>query len=123
MRPTEIADRDLMRDQRAERRAGKPGMQIEGRRLDPEGRRLALSQIEIDGVVRRRTDRTEDAGKPRQRRPMDMSAPDQLDARMPRDDLGQGVGIAQILPVHVPDARGKGRMMQEQQRRPVRAGG
>ena len=63
-----------------------------------------------------------DAGEHRQRRAVDVAGGDQLHARMTPDDGCEFAGVAQILAVHVPDAGHERRMVQEQQRRPVRRG-
>src|SRR6516162_4818986 len=56
-RPVEIADRDEMRHHVAEACPVKPGMKMEGRRLDPHSGRISLVQIERDGMVGRRANR------------------------------------------------------------------
>src|SRR6266700_6115628 len=104
MRAVERADRDLMGDDVAEALAFEPCMEMEGRRLDLEGRCAEVSEIEVDRMVRRRADRAGHAGKHGQDCAMDMPGDDELDARMAPDDRREVARIAHILAVHVPDA-------------------
>ncbi len=119
MRTVKCPDRDLMGDDGAKSLARKPGVEVEGRRLDLERRLAQLGEIEIDGVVRRRTDRGRHAREHRQRRPVNMAGRDQLHARMTPDDGCEFDGVEEILAIHVPDAGLERRMMQEQQRGPI----
>src|ERR1700686_4417332 len=57
MRSVKIADRNLMGNEAAKSLAGKPVVEIKGRRLDLERRLSQLLQIEIDRVIGRRADR------------------------------------------------------------------
>jgi len=51
MRAVKAPDRHLMRDDRAKPFTRKPGVQVEGRRLDLERWLAQLGQIEIDGRI------------------------------------------------------------------------
>ena len=73
-------------------------------------------------MIRRRANRGGNAGEHRQRRAMNVAGRDQLHARMTPDDRREFAGILEILAVHVPDAGLERRMVQEQQRRPIRRG-
>src|SRR5580704_3735535 len=53
----ELADRHLMGHEVAEALARKPGVEVEGRRLDPEGRFSQFCEVQVDGVIRRRANR------------------------------------------------------------------
>ena len=57
MRPVEIADRNLMRNDAAESLARKPGVEMQCRRLDLERWLAQFCQIQIDRVIWRRTNR------------------------------------------------------------------
>ena len=57
MRAVEIPDRDVMGNEAAESLAGKPGVEMEGRRLDLERGFAQFGQIEVHGVIGRRADR------------------------------------------------------------------
>ena len=120
MRPVEIADRNLMGNHAAKSLARKPGVEMKCRRLDLERRLAQFCQIEIDGVIWRRTNRRLDSGEHRQDRAMNVTGGDQLRARMAFDDSRKLAGIEQILVVHVPDAGLERRMVQKQERGPVR---
>src|SRR5258705_10860206 len=119
MRPVEIADRNLMGNHAAKALARKPGVEMKCRRLDLERRLAQFSQIEIDGVIWRRTNRQLDSGEHRQDRAMNVTGGDQLRARMAFDDSRKLAGIEQILAVHVPDAGLERRMGQKQKSGPV----
>lgn len=114
MRAIEIADWELVGNDAAKPLAGKPDVQMKGRRLDLERWLAQFRQIEIDGVVWRRANRGRHIGKRRERCAMDVAGGDQLHARMALDDIRELVGILEILPVHMPDAGLERRMMQEQ---------
>ena len=122
MRPVEIADRNLMRNDAAESLARKPGVEMKCRRLDLERWLSQVFQIQIDRMVGRRANRGRDTGKHRQRRAMNVPGGDQPHARMAPDDRREFAGIEQILAVHVPDAGLERRMVQKQERRSVRRG-
>ena len=119
MRTVKCPDRYLVSNHGAEAFARKPGVKVKGRRLHLERGCAEFSQIEIDRVVRRGTNRGRHTGKHRQRRPMNMPGSHELDARITPDDGFEFAGVEQILAVHVPDAGLERGMMQEQQRRPV----
>jgi hypothetical protein len=70
----------------AESLARKPGVEVEGGRLDLEGGLAQFGQIEIDGMVRGRADRGRHARKHGQCRAMDMPRCDQLHAGMTAHD-------------------------------------
>ena len=57
MWPVELADRHLMGHEVAESLARKPGVEVEGRRLDLEGRLAQFCEVEVDGMIGRRADR------------------------------------------------------------------
>src|SRR5207247_3980111 len=120
MRPVEIADRNVMGNHAAKSLARKPGVEMKCRRLDLERRLAQFCQIQIDGVIWRRTNRRWDTGEHRQDRAMNVAGGDQLHARMAIDDDGKLAGVEEILTVHVPDAGLERRMVKEQQRRSVR---
>ena len=120
MRPVEIADRNLMGNHAAKSLAWKPGVEMKCRRLDLERRLAQFCQVQIDGVIWRRTNRRSDSGEHRQDRAMNVTGGDQLCARMAFDDSRKLAGIEQILAVHMPDAGLERRMVQEQDRRPGR---
>src|SRR5260370_34929000 len=103
MRPVEIADRNLMGNHAAKSLAGKPGVEMKCRRLDLERRLAQFCQIEIYGVIWRRTNRRLDSGEHRQDRAMNVTGGDQLRARMALGDSRKRAGLEQILVVHVPD--------------------
>ena len=115
-----MADRNLMGNHAAKSLARKPGVEMKCRRLDLERRPAQFCQIEIDGVIWRRTNRRLDSGEHRQDRAMNVTGGDQLRARMAFDDSRKLAGIEQILAVHVPDAGLERRMVQKQERGPVR---
>ncbi len=114
MRAVEIAYRHSVRGNMPETVTGKPRVQVEGWRLDFERRFAEFTQIEINCMVRRGTNRGGNTGKHRQCRTMNMSGGDKLHPRMPLDDRCQFSGIEKILPIHVPDAGHEWRMVQEQ---------
>src|SRR5260370_15680816 len=97
MRAVEIADRDLVGDDAAKTLARKPDVQMKGRRLDLERRRAQFRQIDVDGMVWRRTNRGRNAGKRRERRAMDVAGGDQLHAQIALDDLRQLVDLFELL--------------------------
>ena len=103
-----------MGDDVAKSLAGKPGVEMEGGRLDLERWLAQFRQIQIDGVIWRGTNRGRHARKHRQGRAMNMAGGDQLHARMTSDDGGKFAGIEKILAVHVPDAGLERRVVQEQ---------
>src|SRR5262249_8603364 len=117
MRPIELPDRYLMRDEAAKTLTGKPGVQVKGRGLDLERRLAQLRQVEVDRMIGRRAYRGRDARKHRQCCAMDVAGRDKLDARMTPDDRRKLIRIEEILPVHVPDAGLERRMMQKEKRR------
>jgi len=116
MRTVKRTDRHLMGHQGAEPLAGKPGVKVQGRRLDLERRLAQLREIEIHRMIGRRADRAWTAREQRQGRPMYMPAGDELDSRMAPDDRGQFAGVMQILAIHVPDTCSERRVVQEQER-------
>lgn len=75
MRPVGFADRHMMRHQMAVVR--KPGVQMEGGRLDPERWLTQMREIEIDGVIRCGTNRAGRAGKHRDDGAMEMAGRNQ----------------------------------------------
>ena len=109
-----------MGDDGAEPLARKPGVEVEGGRLDLEGGLTQFGQVEIDRMVRRRTNRGRYARKHRQRRTMDMPGADQLHPRMTPHDGREVARVKEVLAVHVPDAGLERRVVQEQQRGTVR---
>ena len=120
MRAVEAADRHLMGHEGAEPLARKPGVKMQGGRLDLEARLAQMREIEVNSMIGRRADRAGTTREYRERRAMNMPAGDKLDPRMTADDRSQRVGVLQILAIHVPDARDERWMMQEQERRPIR---
>src|ERR1700722_5684145 len=122
MRPVEIADRDLMGDDAAEPFPWKPGMEMKGRRLDLEGWFTQFRKIEIDRMIWSGANRGWDAGKHREGGTVNMAGSNQLHARMRLDDGSQFPCVWQILAIHLPDPGLERRMVQEQQRRPIRRG-
>ncbi len=120
MRPVEIADRNLMGNDAAKYLARKPGVEMKCGWLDLERRFAQFCQVQIDGVIWRRTNRRWDTGEHRQDRAMNVAGGDQLRARMAFDNSGKLAGIEEKLAVHVPDAGLERRMVQEQERGPVR---
>src|SRR5258707_840547 len=120
MRSVEFSYGHAMGHHLAKTLAGKPGMQVKRRRLDLEGRLAQFAEIEIDGMIGRRADGGRDTGKSRERGAMHVARGNELDARMFRDDGRKRAGVEKILPIHVPDAGAEWRVMQEQQRRPLR---
>src|SRR4029079_12593484 len=112
-------NRHLMSDQGAEALAGKPGVKVKSGRLHLERGRAEFSEIKIDRVVRRRTDRGRNTRKHRQRRPVNMAGRDELHARMTPDDGFESGAFKLMLALHVRDAGLERRMMQKQQRGPV----
>ena len=119
MRPVEGTYGDLMGNNRAESLARKPAMEVEGGRLDLEGGFAQFGQIEVDGMVRGRTDRGRHTRKHGQCSAMDMPRCDQLHAGVTAHDERKFVCVEEILAVHVPNARLERGMVQKQQRRPV----
>ena len=105
-----------MCDEAGKTLTGKPAVQMKGRRLDLERRLSQLRQVEVDGMVGRRTDRGRDAREHRQRSTMDMAVRYKLDAGMPANERRQLFGIAEILVVHVPDTGPERRMVQKEER-------
>src|SRR5690242_12556043 len=95
-RPREVADRHVMRDQVAEAIAGKPGMQMKGRRLDLERRRQAFVEVEGHRMVGGRTDGRRNAGELRERRTVDVAGGHQPHARMLPQDAVERRGVAQV---------------------------
>src|SRR5438445_10376772 len=106
-----------MGDDVAESAARKPAMEMKGRRFDPEGGLAKFGQIEIDGMVRSRTDRGRHARKHGQCRAMDMPRCDQLHAGMTAHDRREFACVEKILAVHVANARLERRMVKKPQRR------
>src|SRR5438876_3675679 len=104
MRPVEIADRNLMGDDAAESLARKPGVEMKCRWLDLERRLAQFCQVQIDGVIWRRTNCRRNPGEHRQDRAMNVTGGDQLRARMAFDNGRKLAGIEEKLAVHVPDA-------------------
>src|ERR1700692_3671858 len=96
----EVADRNLVGDDASKTLAGKPAVEMEGRRFDLERGLAQFCQIKIDGVIGRRTDRGRYACEHRQRRAVNVAGGDALPARMAPDDGGELAGIAEILAVH-----------------------
>ena len=94
-------------------------MQVECRRLDPEGRLPGATKVEIDGVVRRRADRRRNPRELRQHTPVHMARGDHAHPSMPSHDFPERGGVHEVLAVHVPDACNEGRMVQEYERRPA----
>ncbi len=88
-----MADRNLMGNHAAKSLARKPGVEMKCRRLDLERRPAQFCQIEIDGVIWRRTNRRLDSGEHRQDRAMNVTGGDQLRARMAFDDSRKLAGI------------------------------
>ena len=82
MRAVESPDRDLMGDDGPEALSRKPGVEMEGRRLDLEGGFAQLRQVEIDRMIGGRADCGRHARKHGQCRAMDMPRGDQLHAGM-----------------------------------------
>src|SRR6185369_15510103 len=119
MRAVEGPNWDLMGHDVAESLARKPGVEVEGGRLDLEGGLAQFGQIEIDGMVRGWADRGRHTRKHRQCRAMDMPRCDQLHAGMTADDGCEIACVEENLAIHVPDARLEWGMVQKQQRRPV----
>jgi len=74
--------------------AGKPGVEVEGRRLDPERRLPEMVEIKVDRVIRRRANRAGNAGEHGHCRAMDMAGGDKLHAGMALDDCCQLSGVA-----------------------------
>src|SRR5262249_29825028 len=100
--------------------ARKPGVEMEGRRLDLERWLTQLIEIEVDGVVGSRANRAGNSGEQRERRAMRVAAGDKTSTWVMPDDRFQLARIVQVLAVHVPNAGHKRRMMEEEQRRPIR---
>ena len=96
MRAVEIADRPVVRDHAAVPLAGKPGVQVERRRLDLERGRQARIEIERDRVIGRRANGRWNAGERGQRSAMDVAGGDQAGARVPPQDGGEIGGIVQV---------------------------
>ena len=119
MRAVESSNWDLMSYDSAVPFARKPGVEVEGGRLDLEGGFAQFGQIEIDGMVRGWADRGRHARKHGQRRAMDMPRCDQLHAGMTAHDGREITRVEEILAVHVPNARLEWGMVQKQQRWPV----
>src|SRR6185312_6766700 len=115
----EASDRDLMGYDAAIPLARKPGVEVEGGRLNLEGGLAQFGQIEIDGMVRGRADRGRHACKHGQCGAMDMARCDQLNTGMTAHGRGQIGRIEEVLAVHVPDPRLERWMMQKQQRRTI----
>ena len=120
MRPVEIADRNVMGNHAAKSLARKPGVEMKCRRLDLERRLAQFCQVQIDGVICRRTNRRWDTSEHRQDRAMNVASGDQLRARMAFDYSCKVTGIEEKLAVHVPDAGLERWMVQEHERGPVR---
>src|SRR6185312_14866997 len=117
MRPVKRPNRDLMGYNMAVALTGKPGVEVEGGRLDPEGRRAPFDEIEIDRMVGCRADRGWHACKHGQCCAVDVTRCDQLHAGMTAHDRGEVPCVEEVLAIHVPDPGLERRMMQEQQRR------
>src|ERR1700736_2889800 len=79
-----------------------------------------MLKIKVDRMVGRWTNRGRHARKHGQYRAVNMAGCDQSHARMAFDDRRELAGVDEILAIHMPDACDKRRMMQEQQRGPVR---
>src|ERR1700741_4527434 len=94
--------------------ARKPGVEVEGRRLDLERWLTPLVEVEVDGVVGSRANRAGDDGEQRKRRAMEVAAGDKPSTRMTPDDRLKFAGVLQVLTVHVPNAGRKRRVMQEE---------
>jgi hypothetical protein len=123
MRPVERADRDLVCDDVAESLPRKPAVQVKRWRLDLERGLPQFLQIQINSMIWGRTDRGRNAAEHRQGCAMNVAGGDQLHPRMAPDNRLQFVGIAEMLAIHVPDSSLEWRMVQEQQRRPIRRRG
>ena len=63
MRPVKYPDQDLVRHDIAEPLAGKPGVEVEGRRPDLKRRLAQFGQVAVNCMVRCRADRRRDTGK------------------------------------------------------------
>ena len=78
MRPVELADGNLMCDRLPKALSWKPGMDVKRSWFHPKLWFAKLCEVQIDGVVRRRTNRHGNAGEGGRRGPMNMPARDQL---------------------------------------------
>ncbi len=63
MWPIEFADRHLMGHDMTKPFTGKPDMEVEGWRLDPERRLAQMVEIEVDRVIGSRANRAGNAGE------------------------------------------------------------
>lgn len=122
MRPVELADRNLVRDQLPKTLPRKPCVQVKCRRFHFERRLAELPKVQVDRMVRRRAQCHRNPGKGGEHGPMNVPTPDQLRTRVTPDDSCQFFGIEEILPVHVPDPALERRVVQEKQRRSINCG-
>lgn len=120
MRAVELPNWNLVRDQMSEALAWKPGVDVKSRWLHLERWLAELCQVQVDGVVRRRTYRRGNPGEGGQHGTMNVPTRDQPRTRVTPDDPCQFVGIEEVLSVHMPDATLEWWMMQEYQRRSIR---
>lgn len=103
MRAVEAPNWNLVRDQLSETLAWKPGVDVKRRWLHLERWLAELCEVQIDGVVRRRTYRRGNPGEGGQHDAMNVPTRNQPRARVAPDDPRQFASIEEVLSVHMPD--------------------
>src|SRR3954469_25315591 len=97
--------------------AAPPRVKLERGRLHLEARRGLGREIERHLVRRARARRCDRAGETVLDRPMQMTAQEALDLRMPRDHFGERLAALEADAIHVSDERRKWRVVHEHDRR------
>src|SRR5512138_3110538 len=101
MGPVELPDRHMVGNDIPKTLAGKPDMQMKGRRFYLEGRFTQLPEVEIYGVIGRRTNGGSRACEHRHRRAVDMARRNKPDAGMTPDNLCKRIRIEEVFAIHM----------------------